>query len=111
MKFFRCLTLLSLTLHFHFLFSCTVPTFRITSVGIGSNASVMASFHVDHLVKCFSHCNQQHACMGFKFKQKCTSEFEDNCILMNHIEEDETHSGDWVYYKSIMVSFILNAKK
>lgn len=76
------------------------------SVGIGSNASVIASLHVDHHIKCFSPCNHRPTCMGFKFKQQFSSGSEDNCILINNTGEDETNKeGEWIYYKSFVVSY------
>ena len=78
----------------------------IISVGIGSNASVIASFHVDHHLNCFFHCCHQPTCMGYKIKETLLSQSNVNCVLMKNIEEDmgKGTEGEWVYYKAILVS-------
>lgn len=77
----------------------------IISVGIGSNTSVIASFHVANNMNCFFHCCHEPTCTGYKFNEKFSSESDVNCVLMNNVEEDMEKGGEWVYYKAIMVSY------
>lgn len=79
----------------------------IISVRIGSSSNVISSFHVDHYLKCFSHCCIHPTCIGFKFKETFSNESDLNCMLMKNFEEDirKRGEGEWAFYKAIAVSY------